>query len=463
MTLPLEFIRQAKSLFIHEADSLLEALENKPSTSVRFNPVKFTKHLPFERIGWARNAYYLPERPQFTLDPFFHAGAYYVQESSSMFLEHIIKELGLDKRPLHALDLCAAPGGKSSLLMSALHPDSVLVANEIVKTRANVLSENLQKWGNPNIITCNNNSHDFAMHSFQFDLVLVDAPCSGEGMFRKDHSARNEWSVQNVFACAERQKEIIKNIWGSLKPGGCLIYSTCTFNTAENEELVSWMLHNYDADCCTVNLDEFDGISVAENCDTPVYRFLPHRVKGEGFAVSVIKKGGRSLDVIKNAGKQKVQNKTTIGAEELKLYESAVSAQNGRFIEDYKGVVHYISEALMPVYEQLSKLRIVHAGVSVGSVKKKKLVPFASFAFSGLVEKEAFPIVSVELDVALRYFKRESLILQDAPRGWVLLEYEGLPIGFVNNLGSRANNTYVPEWKIKMNLPESLPTPFWRL
>jgi len=461
MPLPLDFIEQIKKDYNSQAEAIISSIDENPVTSVRFNPEKQTKTFDFDPVPWCSTAYFLKERPSFTLDPFLHAGGYYVQESSSMFIEHIIKQLGLNEIPQNALDLCAAPGGKTSLLQANLHRDSVVVANEIIKSRSNILSENLQKWGFPNVIVTNNDSSAFAQQSFQFDLIVVDAPCSGEGMFRKDHAARDEWSLDNVKVCAERQKEILSNIWGSLKPGGYLIYSTCTFNTAENEEAILSVLDECDAECIKLDCGSFDEIDVSETDGAFVYRFLPHKVKGEGFAVSVLKKGGEAVAEAKSVKKKKHQKKQILSDDEIAICNELLIENDGEYIFNYKDEIVFLSQKLAPVYDKLKNMRIVSAGVALGSFKKKKFVPLASLAYSLVLKRDFFPSVEVDLAVALQYLKKESLRLSDAPKGWLLLTFEGVPLGLVNNLGNRANNPYVAEWKIRMNLPSELPLPFW--
>lgn len=457
-----DFKKQVTEQYPETGQELLEALNNDTYTSVRLNPAKPFIKLSNNQIPWTSNGYFLPERPQFTLDALLHAGVYYVQESSSMFIEHILKSLELNKQPLHFLDLCAAPGGKSTLLSSCIHPQSVLVANEVIKSRSNILAENLQKWGNPNIIVTNNDARDFLNQPFQFDCIVVDAPCSGEGMFRKDHNARNEWSADNVELCAQRQQRILHDIWDSLKPGGVLIYSTCTFNTKENEAVVSAISEDYDVSCLNVPIDDFPEIERTCIDEAITYRFLPHKVKGEGFAVSIIKKhSGKELKPKrKKKGNQKTER---VSADIVKHCEKLVSGDSFEYVFGAKDTIYALSKELKPVYESLSGLRQVYAGIPLGSFKKKKIVPHPSFAFSSAINKEVFPIYKTDKLTSLKYFKKESLILPDAEKGWLLLEYAGVTYGVVNNLGNRANNPYPQEWKIKMNIPDELPNEFWKL
>ena len=303
MNLPADFVTSINLLLGAETDTLLEALKENAPVSIKLNPFKNNRNSleflsPAEPVLWSDNGYYLKERASFTFDPLFHSGYYYVQEASSMFIEHVVKQIIAD--PVNCLDLCAAPGGKSISLLSSLPKGSLLVSNEIIRQRANILSENIVKFGNPHSVVTNNDPKDFSSLPNFFDLILVDAPCSGEGMFRKDEIAINEWSIENVTMCAVRQKSILKDAWDSLKPGGFLIYSTCTYNTLENEHVAQWALHALDADFIEVDVDWAWDITNSYDDKVKAYRFFSHKTKGEGLFVTVIKKnGGDALRKIK--------------------------------------------------------------------------------------------------------------------------------------------------------------------
>ena len=260
---------------------LEKALETKPPTSVRVND-KIAYQPSSENVAWCKSGYYLDERPLFTADPLFHAGVYYVQEASSMFLEQAVKQYF----PMAdtVLDLCAAPGGKSTLLSQTLAESSLLVSNEIIRSRAYILAENLIKWGNPNVVVTNNEPKDFAILGGFFDAIVIDAPCSGEGMFRKDAGAVEEWSEYNVTLCAARQTEIVSSVWDALKTDGILVYSTCTFNREENEENVQWICNELGAEVLSIDLQGNSDITKSDFG----YRFYPHKTKGEGFFISVL-------------------------------------------------------------------------------------------------------------------------------------------------------------------------------
>ena len=296
MNLPQAFIERTRQLIGDEAYTQFEeALQTETPVSIRPNRMKCSQPVEGEPIPWASSGSYLNNRPTFTFDPLFHAGCYYVQEASSMFVERVLQEYV--KEPVVMLDLCAAPGGKSTLCRSALPEGSLLVANEVMRNRSQVLAENLIKWGHPEVVVTNNDPADFTDLTHLFDVILTDVPCSGEGMFRKDQVAVDEWSLENVDICWKRQRRILADIWPALKPGGILIYSTCTFNREEDEDNVAWIAKELDADVLSVPVEDSWGITGnLTGKDFPVYRFLPHKTKGEGFFLGVLKKRGDVLD-----------------------------------------------------------------------------------------------------------------------------------------------------------------------
>ena len=264
-------------------------------TSVRLNPLKniTEKYFPgAEKIPWSSNGYYLPERPSFTLDPLFHAGAYYVQEASSMFLEEALKQTVDLSKPLRVLDLCASPGGKSTLIQSVMTAESLLVSNEVIKTRVNTLSENIMKWGAQNVIVTNNDAKDFQRLPGFFDVVVVDAPCSGSGLFRKDNEAIAEWSLNSVALCSARQQRILHDVLPALKENGILIYSTCSYSENENEEVADMLSEEEGLESLRLSINDQNGITetVSENHRCYGYRFYPDKIKGEGFFIAAFKK-----------------------------------------------------------------------------------------------------------------------------------------------------------------------------
>ena len=378
-----------------------------------------------ELVPWARNAYYLSERPNFTLDPLLHAGAYYVQEASSMFLDHVLTYLPV---PVNiALDLCAAPGGKSTLLRAALPDDALLFSNEPDRKRANILMENMQKQGHPNVVVTCNYPRDYQRSGLLFDMILCDVPCSGEGMFRKDEKTISEWSIDNVLKCQQLQRSIVQDIWPCLKPGGILIYSTCTFNTRENEENIQWIIDHLGAEVLTIPVSPEWHIqgSLLPSFHHPVYRFIPGITRGEGLFMCVLQKGG---------GEQDDSYRSTAGAF-LALHRCSGERSSERS-EEYR---------IVPI-------NVLHDGRSVApTVKGKKVIPAHAESLLISTPRDKYPRVELSLDDALSYLRHEALILPpDTPRGYVIVTYQDLPLGFVNNIGSRANNLYPKEWKIRM-------------
>lgn len=293
--LPIDFTDMARRTMGEERfDSYLKAFETDAPVSIRLNPEK-AKELTAdgERVPWCRNAYYLPQRPNFTYDPLLHAGCYYVQEAGSMFLDTVMQQWVPDA-PVVMIDFCAAPGGKSLLARTALAAGSVMFSNEPMRNRANILAENVEKWGYADHFVTNNFPRDYRRAKMIADVVLCDVPCSGEGMFRKDEATIREWSMQNVEKCARLQREIVADAWSCLADGGLFIYSTCTFNTHEDEENIQWMLDELGAEVLPVKVDAAWNItgSLLDGFSQPVYRFIPGISKGEGLFLCVLRKGG---------------------------------------------------------------------------------------------------------------------------------------------------------------------------
>ncbi len=453
-----------------------EALNLASPATIRLNPFKRTDNeaeagVPFESIPWCPEGRMLSFRPDFTFDPLLHAGVYYVQESSSMFVSHVVRHL-ID-RPVKALDLCAAPGGKTTTLRASLPAGSVVVANEPVKVRASILSENVQKQGHPDMLVTNNYPRDFRKADIAFDLILADVPCSGEGMFRKDPQAIREWSPQNVEKCAQLQRSIIEDIWPVLRPGGYLIYSTCTFNRHENEENVRWIASHLGAVPVDIPVDarwnitgalDTDSTEGAQPCgDTqplPVYRFIPGFTPGEGLFMAVLQKPGTEAEAPKPKQRkpsphvrQSVCQKTV----QPWLRAAAASAEDGWTIVDTPTTIRAIAPRWLSLYDSLSaKLHVIHAGVGIGVAKGKSIVPSASLALSTVLDRNAFPQAEIGWEQAMLYLRKEAITLPaDTPHGLVLLTFRNHPIGFCKNLGNRANNLYPQEWKIKTtHLPE---------
>ena len=299
MQLPEDFVQETRQLMGEERFSrFMAAFDEDAPVSIRLNPLKVS-HAVGEGVPWCPEGIYLSGRPQFTFDPLLHAGCYYVQEAASMFITHVLRSLiphHFSLLTFHSslLDLCAAPGGKSTALRSVLPEDCVLVSNEPIPTRAQILLENITKWGARNCIVTNNYPRDFKKAKARFDLILCDVPCSGEGMFRKDPATISEWSLQNVEKCWRLQREIVADAWECLNPGGMLIYSTCTYNIKENEENVRWIMETYDAEPIVIPTEPSWHItgSLLPGFDAPVYRFIPGITRSEGLFMCVLRKKG---------------------------------------------------------------------------------------------------------------------------------------------------------------------------
>lgn len=298
MTLPEEFIRYTRDLMGDERFArLAEGLQQESPVSIRLNPAKCemagTSVADSDgHVAWCATGTYLRSRPNFTFDPLLHGGMYYVQEASSMFVDHVLRQV--TDGPSTVLDLCAAPGGKSTACRAALPDHSVLVSNEPVRTRANILSENMQKQGHPDIIVTNNLPRDFRRAGLAFDIILADVPCSGEGMFRKDDEAVRQWSPQLVSNCSRLQRDIVADIWPCLRPGGILIYSTCTFNAHENEENAEWIASVLGAEFVSIATQAEWNIQPALTRSCAGYRFLPGTTRGEGLFMTVLRKKARA-------------------------------------------------------------------------------------------------------------------------------------------------------------------------
>ena len=442
-----KFVERTRALFGEERyGRFVQALETEPVVSIRFNDRKMEADSSLNAVPWASAGRYLESRPVFTADPLFHAGCYYVQEASSMFVEQVVRQY-LD-RPVRALDLCAAPGGKSTLLLSLLPQGSMLVSNEPVPLRAQILAENVTKWGNAASLVTRNEPADFAPFRNFFDFILVDAPCSGEGMFRKDSYAVEQWSVSNVEQCAKRQREIVADIWESLRPGGLMVYSTCTFNREENEDCVEWIASELGAEVLKLEIsDEWNITGSLTTEGLPVYRFIPGYTAGEGLFLAVLRKDGSSTVMQPKAPRMQ------LAPAKLKSEVAKWIAAPGDFDFVMQGdtVIAMPKEHTAAMLALQQKLKVLHMALPLAEVKNNKILPLHALAMSTELVAQAFNTVELEREKALAYLHREALLFADAPVGHLLLTYKGTPIGFVKNIGNRANNLYPAEWRIRKN------------
>lgn len=429
-------------------EGLLPALKQQPAVSIKINqlktsPEKIREHFPVDGIvPWEPNAFYLAERPAFTLDPLLHQGHYYVQEASSMIHAAIIRRLALatSGRPLRLLDCCAAPGGKTTSLLMAAPEGSAVIANEFDFKRAEILKENLFKWGSPNVAVTRGDTSRFRKAGAVFDVVVADMPCSGEGMFRKDAEARNQWSEGLVEHCAGLQREIAANVLPSLAADGFFVYSTCTFNTVENEGNIKWLCEEFGLETVDMHWPVEWGVQGAVNSDMAVSRFLPSKLRGEGLFVAVLQKNtGDRLRTLKETHPQKKHTLSPWVSEALDFYER-------------QGEVWATTPltAAMACHLEKKGIDFISIGTPVATLKGKDVIPQHSLALSVALNRHVFPEVAVDRENAVAFLRRDNMSLTaDAPKGYVLLTYEGCPLGFVKNLGNRLNNLYPKEWRIR--------------
>lgn len=456
MQLPELFVeRMRRELGESEAALLCEALATEPSTSVRLNPWKMTSpQWPSDKVAWSRDGYSLCERPNFTLDPAFHAGAYYVQEASSQFAGYIMAQAvgGREQcEGLRVLDVCAAPGGKSTHYASLVGPTGLVVANEINRSRAAVLADNARKWGLGNmVITCNDSSRVAEFEGW-FDVVAVDAPCSGEGMFRKSEEACEQWSEANVKMCAERQWEIVQNAFAALRPGGVLIYSTCTFNREEDEALVGRICEEYGDE-----LEAVDAIPAPDGWGAVVgregvfqtFRFFPHRVKGEGMFMAVARKQGLPTSR-RRAPKARREVITAVDKQAVKeLSRWVMEPELKRFFAAGEMLYACREEHYDEIKALSSRLAVIYSGVAMGQIFKNKLKPDGALAFYVELNREALPACVVSLEEALQFLRKQDMAVGEFTEGLNLVLYESRALGFVKRVGGRVNNMYPSSLRI---------------
>lgn len=459
------FIASLSALGPH-AEGLADALLTPPEVSVRLNPAKPPLTLPAEVAGtvpWHPQGRYLDRRPVFTLDPALHQGRYYVQDASSMFVAEAVRQLvGTVDEPLLVLDACAAPGGKSTAVADLLPAGSVLVSNEIVPRRAAALRENIIKWGYPGAIVTRGDTRSLARCGLLFDLVIADVPCSGEGMMRKEPEAAAQWSEGLVQECAALQADIVANLWDALRPGGLMLYSTCTFNREEDERQLLRAVDELGAQSLTLAADASWGILPSLEPAVAALRFFPGRVKGEGLFVAALRKPGDSPAALRGIGRRDARAGARKGGRKgagpLQADRSALEAASA-WVSDKlteltltDGRINASTPAVAAVAARLAKVTdVIYEGVAVALLKGRDLLPLQSLAMSRALRADAFPRVDLSRGDALAYLRHDALTLPEGtPRGFVLVTYEGVPLGFAKHLGNRTNNLYPAEWRILM-------------
>ena len=431
-----------------EAERLFSALDTPAEVSIRVNPAKPAEVFEGEAIGWSPNGRYLAERPQFTLDPLMHGGAYYVQEASSQFVAHILRSDNIDGG--RVLDMCAAPGGKTTVYSSLVGREGLVVANDINRGRTLALSDNVQRWGMGNVVvTCNEPEHIGTFEQW-FDVVAVDAPCSGEGMFRKMDEAREEWTSASVEQCVARQRDILAEAWRALRPGGKLIYSTCTFNDREDEGVVRWLVEEYgDEIVATERIETEDKWGIVRSDIGPFqcFHFYPHSARGEGFFAAVACKAEGVTKRRTPKGRRKVF--TTLQSKDL--------AEVSRWVDDAKAmsfrcvgdIVYGYNRAVMEDVTQLSEsLSVVYSGVAMGQIFKGTLKPEHSLALFVGRNRDVVTEVELSLEDAQNYLRRQDIDAKQFSEGVNVVTYKGVAIGFIKRIGARCNNMYPKDLRI---------------
>ena len=449
LPLPEEFkATMCRALGDDEAARLFAALDTEPEVSIRLNPMKPAETFDGESVGWSEHGRYLGVRPQFTLDPHLHGGVYYVQEASSQFVGYLLK--GLDLRGCRVLDMCAAPGGKSTIYSTLVGREGLVVANDISRSRALALADNVQRWGMGNVVVTNNEPQHISAFKHWFDVVAVDAPCSGEGMFRKMEEARTEWSPSAPEQCAERQREILSEAWQALRPGGTLIYSTCTFNPTEDEGIVEWLMAEYGSELEAVggiDVDEEWGITTCRIGKFQCFHFYPHKARGEGFFAAVARK---KESVVRRQSPKPRRKLFSLPAkndiQELERWVDDASNISFRQIGDTMyGYHRSVVDDVVALSEVLS---VIYSGVCMGQIFKRKLRPEHALAlFVGMNDK-AVPSVEVSEADALDYLRRQDISASQFEEGINRVMYRGVAIGFVKRIGARCNNMYPKDLRI---------------
>jgi NOL1/NOP2/sun family putative RNA methylase len=461
---PLAFETRIRNQFGNDAEHLLTSLNQDPLVSVRLNAKKSITHLAgfeinqLKKIAWSEQSFYLPQRPNFTADPLIHAGAYYVQEASSMFLEQALKTILPADKPVVVLDLCAAPGGKSTLINSLISEESFLVANEVIRSRASILEENLTKWGYINKALTSSDAKDFGKMTNFFDIIVLDAPCSGEGMFRKDKSARDEWSEENVNHCSLRQQRIIDDVLPALKPNGYLIYSTCTFAPAENEELIRNLVLNKQFLSIQIPMEAKWGVEEKTEIAF-TYHFYPHKVQGEGLFVACLQK--KDAEIIKPLKHKAVFGKNTnrntfLTKNLIAEIQSWLQPSNDfDYIIQNEKVLAFL-EIHLPVLNALKdNTYILGFGLNMGKLIQNQIVPSHDLALSNHIQKN-LPSIDVEESIALLFLKKADISmnieLDKLENTWILVKFKGRNLGWIKKIGNRCNNYYPKNWRILMDV-----------
>ena len=452
--LPIAFTeRMRKQLGAEEAESLFAALDSVSPVAVRLNSAKCGEEGVWsngEAIAWSKNGRKLKERPSFTLDTAFHAGAYYVQEAASQFIDYIISHEELQGK--RVLDMCSAPGGKTTIYSTAVGEEGLVVANEYVRSRANVLADNVRKWGMGNVLVTNNAPEHIAQFEGWFDVVAVDAPCSGEGMFRKEEVAREDWSEEAVKMCAARQLSIVREAWQSLRDGGLFIYSTCTFNEDEDEGLLRTFIEETGdvfEPSQKVEIDDAWGIVKGEVGAFQTFRFFPHKTDSEGLFVAIARKAEPTTQRTPKARKRVMQEVDKNSRKELAKWLQHPDNYTFAMVADT--IYAYPSVQFKAVQALSEGLTAIYSGVAMGQIFKGKLKPdWALSQYIGF-ERTAVAVEEVDEERALDYLRKRDIAVGDMAEGINLITHKGRALGFAKRVGARCNNLYPNSLKI-MNM-----------
>ena len=437
---------------VHESGDQLVSVHMNPGKPILQNGgwPKEIKEPPFDisyAVPWAEDAYYLSSRPSFTLDPLFHAGLYYVQEASGMFVSFAIKKTTDLTRNLRILDLCASPGGKSTMLQSLISEESLLVSNEVIKSRVPALYQNMTKWGFANGIVTNNDPIHFKKLPGFFDIILIDAPCSGSGLFRKDTEAAKNWNMDLVQLCSQRQRRILEDAWDSLKEDGLLIYSTCSYSKEENEDILDMIFQQYA--CISICLAPDPSWNIIETKSEKMaaygYRFYPDKVLGEGFFLSVIQKKQGIEHTIKT---KKIRNEGRVSASVEKQINTWIDEKTLRYLFVGESI-HALPGVIVNEFETLkNNLYLKKAGIRIGRPGENELIPDHELALANFLKYES-SYLDVSKSDALSYLRGEPFGLNSGDKGWKAIRYLGQRMGWVKMIEKRMNNYYPKSWRIR--------------
>lgn len=475
-----QFLESLSHLHNIDTTALIRSLDTPPAVGIRINRRKLADdhhdlYQGMSPISWSQGGFYLPERPNFTLNPLLHAGAFYVQDPSSMIYGQAVSRIAslLGDKPLSVLDFCAAPGGKTTAMIDALPDNTRIVANEYVASRGKILRENLEKWGFPSVITTGADSKSFSKLPPVFDIIAIDAPCSGEGMMRKDPDARSQWSEHLVESCAALQRSIIDDIAHLVRPGGYLLYSTCTFNLDENERNALHIIHNHGFESISpeslglqkIFSEDCIGGAPAESLlpDVHALRFMPHLTDGEGLFLSIFRRTSQETDIYRDIPVQNRKKESgsscKSGQKSPAIPKDASDAVLKWFLPECDiqllcadRIITALPASMLPLHKLLNDydVRITGAGLPVAELKGKTLLPDSRLALNCAFRRDSFPTAELPLDKALAYLRRESFTLPDSiPQGFVVVTFQSVPLGMMKNLGNRANNLLPQAWRIR--------------